>query len=76
VEWRHLREELVQGHAEPPDVGPRVHVARAVHLLGRHVERRSQRGARAGEAEIAVHLLGDAEVDDLDAVAVHTLGKK
>ena len=43
-------EALVEHHAHGPDVGARVDVLAAAGLLGRHVKRRAQHHAGAGEA--------------------------
>src|SRR5262249_15174720 len=51
------------------EIGSRIDIARATRLLGRHVERRSERGVRLRErCASGLRNLADAEVEDLDEV--------
>jgi hypothetical protein len=72
VEGQLARDELVEDHAERPDVAPGVGQAGRSHLLRRHVERRAEDGrclrelhARLGRIDPA-RVLRDAEVEHLD----------
>ena len=58
-------QQLVERDPQSPHVTPRVHVARGLHLLRRHVEGATERGQRAGERAVAGQL-GDTEVQHLD----------
>ena len=75
-ERRRAGERLVEHGAERPDVRATVGVVLALGLLGRHVERRSDRRAAAGDARTAdvVQQLRHAEVEELHeerAVVAH-----
>ncbi len=70
VAWERqpLRTQLVQDDTDGVDIGAGVD-ALAVYLLGRHVVRRADERAGAGQLDLLrgldAHDLGDAEVDDL-----------
>ena len=71
VAWERqpLRTQLVQDDTDGVDIGAGVD-ALAVYLLGRHVVRRADERAGAGQLDLLrglkAHDLGDAEVDDLE----------
>ena len=64
VERQSSRHHLIDHHPERPDVGAAIHDL-AQRLLGRHVRRRSERGARFRELG-AVLKAGHAEIGDFD----------
>jgi hypothetical protein len=73
VERMLARQELVQEHAERPDVGASVDVRRVQHLFGRHVPRGTEALRRIRERATAFvrETLGDAEIEDFqDRVTV------
>jgi hypothetical protein len=65
-------DHLVEHDAEGVDVGAVIDVAAALALLGGHVRRRAhhQAGAGAPRARLIAGELGDAEVEQLDEVAL------
>jgi hypothetical protein len=66
-------ERLVEDHAERPQIGACIDVARRAHLLGRHVDRRAHGHGGSGEpgglAALTLRCseLRDAEVEHLEA---------
>ena len=78
LERRAAGEHLVEDRAQGVDVGGGRDVGgRAAGLLGGHVARRAHDVAGAGQARLALHQLGQAEVGDLrDAlVGEHDVGR-
>ena len=78
-ERRAPAQELVDDHADRPDVRPRVDRSRRRHLLRRHVERGAHDGGRLRELRLArvEHRLRDAEIEHLDdRRAVRALGEE
>ena len=50
---RQPREQLVEHHADGPDVGSKIDALRASNLLGRHIRRRTEDRGRVGDARVA-----------------------